>query len=809
MTHSLLLHKGAEKRWWRNCPYVLSSFFALLLSSVVQAQTITNTVNLCTNYTAPYNASHTYRVCLTTVTYDFTNNRSTWTYTYETLSGNNISHIVFGGVICANQASEFVSVGGSCGSTEFKNPDNFTDVVGMKFDCSNDNANPRTVSFTLNGIYSIGLIEVGLKPGSNGFKGMVAGASCTTVTNSADYGDLPSNYPTLLANGGPSHIIATNLRLGATIDANTDGLPSASANGDNTNGTNDEDGISTFPTFIPGQTATITVSLSNTTGSTAQLYGFIDWNNDGDFNDANEVSTPVSVLNNATSAMVTFNVPYGAVTGTNIGARFRLTSSQLSSGGAGATGAAINGEVEDYIVQVQADPSDCGDASTWMQNYSLIAFGDLNQMQEGEGNVFVGGNLNLANTFQIGINLTTANFGTNGAKKSLEVAGGVIGGSNIAMLNYSAAFASPVNYTSGNMGTVQTIGGGTRTINLNNNLGLSNVGIMQDVTLSAKANKMEADLQLASSQLCNTASTNNYTFNFATQNASLNITNTSAAVVNLTATEAATFFSTITSFNVSTPNNAAYTAPIIINVRGTSITAHGGFNIANIPTELLDNVIWNFCEATSVNIPTVVKGSILAPLANVTLGNNIDGVLVGQNVSIGSESHLPFASVNFSAFCTSIDFDRGDLPDTGTGTGTGNYQTLSSDSGPQHQIVATIRMGTNNDGEATAQQSANATGDDTNGTDDEDGISSFPTFVPGQNATVTVNLTNTTGGNANLYGFIDWNNDGDFADTGEAPAAVTVAHNATSASITFTVPNDAVQTTNIGARFRLTTTNLG
>lgn len=1209
MTQTLLLRPGARKRIWHACLFVFTLAFMMLYSTTVQAQTYN--LNLCKDYTNPNQLNSQYRVCLTTVSYDFATNKSTWTYTYQTLAGNNISHIVFLGNDCAKESNDFFGAVG-CGVFTIddvniqvlNNADKETNLLGIKFNCSNDAANPRTVSFTLNGIYSVGTIQVGLKPGNDGITGTVAGPSCTTIANNKDYGDLPDTYKTLAASNGPSHLIASNINMGTNIDVNTDGSPSASANGDDNNSTDDEDGISSFPTFTAGQTATVTVNLTNTTGNPARLYGFIDWNNDGDFNDVNEAPTAVTVANNASTAMITFNVPFGAVTGTNLGARFRLTTNDLGTGGIAASGVASDGEVEDYTVIVQSNSSDCGDAFSWMQSYSLIAFGNLNQMQEGEGSVFVAGNLNLTNTFQIGINLNTANYGNSGARKSLEVAGGVIGGTGITMLNYSAAFASSVNYTSGNQGTVQIIGGGTRTINLNNNGALSNVSIMQDLDLPAKAAKMEADLTLASTQLCNTANTSNYTFNYATQNASLTINNNNVVVVNLSATEAATFFSTVTTLSISTPNNASYSAPIIFNVKGTSFNVPGGFNMGNIPTELFDNVIWNFCEATSINIPTAVKGSLLAPLANVTLGNNIDGVLVAQDVSIGSESHLPFLAADFSTYCatcsisaqftqecvgsnatkitvlvndapsgqyivkqgattvagpaangtivtfngavntlytvvdnttsscsttfttsnqitgcdqeetcpnadffdmtiangfrkpgllgetgnfnaiiggsfttngvgdtegrlavggdfsntgaglftigggnpsgtggfnaamgednlivtgnidgpvgvrgnivyggtasdisfiagtggvglqrdvndvainvlniagaityfqgkstalftcaygtqgtvsgsgtvtldglnatglvvfnlsnananTSYNFvnvsnatailinvgsttatfsggaiqlngvtvptypidnaptnelafvkktlwnfpnattfnltsyaimgsvlapsaaatlsgggingqtvfggnvttsggfefhnfcydvdietactptyDYGDLPDNGDGTGTGNYETTFANGGPRHQIVSTLKMGTNIDAESDGQQSTTANGDDTNSTDDEDGVT-FPTLIPGATVNVTVSLTNTTGGSANLYGFIDWNNDGDFADANEAPTAVIVANNASSAIITFSIPTSAVSGTSVGARFRLTTNSLG
>ena len=37
--------------------------------------------------------------------------------------------------------------------------------------------------------------------------------------------------------------------------------------------------------------------------------------------------------------------------------------------------------------------------------------------------------------------------------------------------------------------------------------------------------------------------------------------------------------------------------------------------------------------------------------------------------------------------------DFGDAPDTGPGTGTANYNTLATDNGPNHTIVAGLHLG--------------------------------------------------------------------------------------------------------------------
>jgi hypothetical protein len=133
-----------------------------------------------------------------------------------------------------------------------------------------------------------------------------------------------------------------------------------------------------------------------------------------------------------------------------------------------------------------------------------------------------------------------------------------------------------------------------------------------------------------------------------------------------------------------------------------------------------------------------------------------------------------------------IQFDFGDLPDTGAGTGTGNYETLLANNGARHTIDPRLHMGTNIDAETDGQPGAPATGDDTTGTpDDEDGVTSSLSFTRGSSASVTLLATNTIPAtDATLCGFIDFNNDGDFDDTNETTSpGATVTTGTTNGSI--------------------------
>jgi len=131
--------------------------------------------------------------------------------------------------------------------------------------------------------------------------------------------------------------------------------------------------------------------------------------------------------------------------------------------------------------------------------------------------------------------------------------------------------------------------------------------------------------------------------------------------------------------------------------------------------------------------------------------------------------HPLFSSGTFSGF------DYGDAPNS--------YATLTSSAGPSHGIDASIFMGTAPDSEITGIPSVGADGDDLDNTNDEDGIASFPPLL--SNATsysVNVNVTNNSGNNARLVGWIDFNGNGIF-ESGEG-TQTSVANGATGATMT-------------------------
>lgn len=179
-----------------------------------------------------------------------------------------------------------------------------------------------------------------------------------------DLGDAPDpTYPTLWANSGAYHFLGSEVYLGACVDAEPDGQPSAYANGDDLNGDgpaygscptgDDEDGVIFTTPLLPGGLAGVTV-IAN---APCDLYAWVDFNGNGDWTDTGERIFTYEALS-AGANPLSFAVPPGATVGETY-ARFRCVSDYewLEP-----YGYAPNGEVEDYKVQIGSLPLDLGDA---------------------------------------------------------------------------------------------------------------------------------------------------------------------------------------------------------------------------------------------------------------------------------------------------------------------------------------------------------------------------------------------------------------------------------------------------------------
>ena len=162
-----------------------------------------------------------------------------------------------------------------------------------------------------------------------------------------DFGDAPDTYGTLLASGGASHTVG-DLTMGALIDDEADGQPTAGADGDDLAGDDDEDGVA-FGTLQAGTPGTVTVTAAGGLVDDAELNGWIDFDANGVFDADEQVVDDAPVV--AGPNVVEFTVPADAAAGSTF-ARFRISD---FDGTIGPTVGDGIGEVEDHVVEITSD----------------------------------------------------------------------------------------------------------------------------------------------------------------------------------------------------------------------------------------------------------------------------------------------------------------------------------------------------------------------------------------------------------------------------------------------------------------------
>ena len=297
---------------------------------------------------------------------------------------------------------------------------------------------------------------------------------------------------------------------------------------------------------------------------------------------------------------------------------------------------------------------------------NLLTFGDATLQSDVEGKVYVGGNLN-------GNNAPVAIGGAKASKylhmdkyRSLTVGGNATNvqvNNGIGLTNIQAVVggnASGVQINNGSTTATLQVGGNMNAQNFNPTskktatyggtaTNVSNkTYIKQDKTLKAggvddlKAGiatvtaTYQTDMTVLSQILgaltpnatLDSSNRNNIHFNFTTAaNAS------DFAVADITAAQLASG-----TFNLPTYATATNGKTLIINVSGTNVTF--GANETGNGSLVQQNIIWNFMDATTVNVNTAVYGSILAPKATITGSSPINGSVVAKVFQDCGEVHL-------------------------------------------------------------------------------------------------------------------------------------------------------------------------
>ena len=248
-----------------------------------------------------------------------------------------------------------------------------------------------------------------------------------------------------------------------------------------------------------------------------------------------------------------------------------------------------------------------------------------------------------------------------------------------------------------------------------------------------------------------------------------------------------------------TPNNFAATTATAqsVTVGGTGSAASFGFTQINPDVTGRSFADLNSNAASDVDEPGIPGVFIYADLDgdnrpdlfepfDITDENgfytlDLGPELIGQTFAVrqveepGFLPTLPLSGeyiVTFTGAPIGSNLDFGGVPSRDFGDAPDSYQTTAASNGPNHGISDAVRIGALIDSELDGSPTVAADGDDAvnltlNQLDDEDGVilvrPPSPT-LPGQFA---VSLTNTSGAQGFLQGWIDFNADGDFLDPGE------------------------------------------
>lgn len=180
-----------------------------------------------------------------------------------------------------------------------------------------------------------------------------------------DFGDAPISYGTRASEKGASHYVNGQVYLGEFVDAENRAFPGPDESDDTKDGSDDEDGIQFLTDISVGELAVMNVS----TQGSGFLNVWIDYNRDGVFGSNEQVVTDMG--NPGSSRMLSIDVPASASTGTTwLRARFS------SEAGLSATGAAIDGEVEDYEITIKR-PRTSTEHYPSASGFVTLAFEDL------------------------------------------------------------------------------------------------------------------------------------------------------------------------------------------------------------------------------------------------------------------------------------------------------------------------------------------------------------------------------------------------------------------------------------------------
>ncbi|MEC6823337.1 GEVED domain-containing protein [Photobacterium piscicola] len=685
------------------------------------------------------------------------------------------------------------------------------------------------------------------------YAGQTSEFSATQAVTStfADYGDAPdsgvgvgvSNYRTLLADNGPSHISSTLLLIGTNAtDEESDALGAGvtTADGDNNNATNDEDSVSSLTIEDTATTFTETIDVVNSTGSLAYLYAWVDWDNSGTFDVDEFISNglgtdgQINIADAATSSSLNWSGISGLSVGDQHYLRIRISETELVLGGASggledprSFNAGGSGEVEDHIITVTAttppvvvpldtdndgvnDDIDIDDDNDGILDVDegyvcsntpvFESAWDIKVYQGGSG-PSCGDQLGIASVTEIAsgtmdefpgeLRVDWYNGGSSTLLATLNNNGGNVTGSNPTGTHWIVRHEHTFN--AGETGLYDLLPSGTTH---DSKMGIKIAADGTETVLFCTAAWTQPSPGVTNIQFDEGDKLRLYINEYAGGNQGLTI--------NLGGASGQTYCtptSMIDSDNDSIPNHLDLDSdgdgiPDNIEAQTTlgyippntddaaTYTANNGLNSAYTSTNGLTPVNTDTTdEPDYLDLDSDNQGgddtaeaglTLLGTVGTNGLDNNYDNgddfVDINGNFDNSQVDNFPDLDGDVSSGGdvdwrdSSVLVDFGDAPDIGVGVGNNDYRTISSDNGPYHSVVlGAIFIGTTApDGELEGTQSTSANGDDLDGTDDEDSLGITQLYETSTTFSYNQLVNNSSGADAYLYAWVDWDNSGTF-----------------------------------------------
>lgn len=258
--------------------------------------------------------------------------------------------------------------------------------------------------------------------------------------------------------------------------------------------------------------------------------------------------------------------------------------------------------------------------------FNAVTAGDFRSSQEVEGRLYVGGNL-TGNTIQVGFNgVAPSPLDEAIVRGSTTI--GTINMQNGSDLTVGGNVASNVNMNGGSQGTRTARIGGTQTS------GTFNTGtklVNQSASDPAFAARFpEIDFARFADESDYLAALPGTALSFSDQNRK---TINGAA----TATPLTVFSVTMSQLAGGTWFiDSKLSGTIVINVSGTT----GGFsgNVNNAQSNpAAARIVWNFYQATNLDIGTAIIGAILAPRAHLTnFAGSTEGSVIAKSIDLSN-----------------------------------------------------------------------------------------------------------------------------------------------------------------------------